>query len=72
MNAPEKCPKCGGRMEDGFVLDQSHGARLVSRWVEGIPKLSFFDNVKVDPLRSRNIVSFRCVSCGFLESYAPD
>ena len=71
MNAPENCPKCGGRMEEGFVLDQSHAARLVSRWVEGIPRLSFFGNVKVDALRRRNIVSFRCASCGFLESYAP-
>jgi hypothetical protein len=22
MNVPEKCPKCCGRMEEGFVLDQ--------------------------------------------------
>lgn len=72
MNAPEKCSKCGGRMEEGFVLDQSHGARFVSRWVEGVPKFSFLGNVKVDGLRRRNIVSFRCVSCGLLESYAPD
>ena len=72
MNAPEKCPKCGGRMEEGFVLDQSHSARLVSRWVEGKPVVSFFMGAKINGRAQRDIVSFRCIACGFLESYAPD
>lgn len=71
MNAPEKCPKCGGRMEEGFVLDQSHAARLVSCWVEGTPEMTFFGNAKIFDRTKRDIRSFRCVACGFLESYAP-
>ena len=70
MNAPEKCSKCGGRMVEGFVLDQSHAARLVSKWVEGKPEVSFFMGAKVDGRAQIPIQSFRCVVCGFLESYA--
>lgn len=72
MNVPEKCPKCGGRMEEGFVLDQSHLTRFVSCWVEGSPEKTFLGNTKVSDRRQRNIRSFRCVACGFLESFAPD
>lgn len=72
MNAPEKCPKCGGRMVEGFVLDQSHGARLVSSWVSGKPEPAFWTGTKIRGREQFKIRSFRCVYCGFLESYASD
>lgn len=72
MNAPVQCPKCGGRMEVGFIFEYIHTCRQVSQWVEGKPEISFFMGAKIDGRAQRDIRSFRCVSCGFLEFYAPD
>ena len=56
-------------MEEGFVLDNADGgARRVSEWVEGAPQTSFWLGLKVS--EARKIVTYRCESCGFLESYA--
>ena len=70
MNTPDKCPKCGGRMEEGFILEHVNACRHVSRWVEGKPEISFFMGARVDGRVQLQIQSFRCVVCGLLESYA--
>ena len=41
-HTPQQCPKCHGRMEQGFVLDQTYGARVVSHWAAGPPLKSFW------------------------------
>lgn len=69
-NAPQRCPKCGGGMEQGFVLDNTHGARIVSQWVEGAPQTSFWQGTKAPKEKLVPIGAFRCASCGFLEQYA--
>jgi hypothetical protein len=65
------CPKCGGAMVQGFVVDFHHGgSRRVSSWVEGAPQKSFwFGTTAADP-KGIPIGSFRCKKCGFLESFA--
>lgn len=68
-NAPE-CPKCKGEMEEGFTLDVTHGSRLVSGWVAGAPERSFWVGIKVKGKRHKSITTWRCKSCGYLESYA--
>jgi hypothetical protein len=65
----QPCPKCGGQMERGFIIDHSHTARAVSQWAAGTPKSSFWQGTKL-PDESQPIGTFRCSSCGFLESYA--
>lgn len=36
MNQPVlSCPKCNGEMLEGFVMDSTFGAALVSQWVKG-------------------------------------
>jgi hypothetical protein len=72
MKPPEKCLKCGGRMAEGFVLDQSQACRLVSKWVEGKPEVSFFMGARINGREQHEIRSYRCIVCGFLESYAPE
>lgn len=65
------CPKCGGAMEEGFIIDYGQymfAAKHVSSWVQGPPKLSWCGALG-DETR-RRIQSIRCVKCGFLESYA--
>ena len=69
MNTIE-CPKCKERMEEGFLLDKTHGANLWTRWVSGPPERSFWTGVKLRGKRILNVRTFRCTSCGLLESYA--
>lgn len=65
-----RCPKCDGRMEQGFVLDNTYGGRLVSQWAPGAPQKSFWLGTKLPDDELIPIGVFRCEQCGFLESYA--
>jgi hypothetical protein len=67
---PRQCAKCGGKMEQGFVMDFSHGARLVSQWAKGAPEKSFWFATKMPEEKLIAIGTFRCAECGYLESYA--
>jgi hypothetical protein len=66
MKTPSKCPKCGGEMREGFILDH----RLASRWIAGKPEASFFGDIKAKGREQRQIESYCCVGCGYLELYA--
>ncbi len=71
MNHPS-CPRCGGRFQEGFILDQGdHGSRAQSAWVEGPPEKSFWTGLKLRGKIRIPVVTHRCTQCGFLESYAP-
>lgn len=67
---PETCPKCSGHMEQGFVPDNTYGARLVSHWAPGAPRKSFWQGTKLPAAKLVPIGTFRCESCGYLEEYA--
>ena len=71
------CPKCNGEMDQGFVIDNTYGAALVSQWMKGPPKAAkFFGKVLATIVKTPKpadlipIGTFRCSACGFLESYA--
>jgi len=68
--APQLCPKCGAGMEQGFVLDNTYGARIVSQWAAGAPLKSFWTGTKLPDEKLVPIGTYRCSSCGFLELYA--
>jgi len=63
------CPKCQGDMVQGYVLDFTPVGVRVSVWNAGRPKKAFLAGVK-DSTSQIPIATFRCQSCGFLESYA--
>jgi hypothetical protein len=66
-----RCPKCGGPMAQGFVVDfHQGGARRVSSWVAGAPQKSFWRGTTAPDLTGVPIGTFRCETCGFLESFA--
>jgi hypothetical protein len=57
-------------MAQGFVLDNTYGGRAVSHWVAGAPEESFWTGTNVSEKQMIPIGTFRCTSCGYLESYA--
>lgn len=64
------CPKCQSKMTEGFIVDQGYGRRFVSQWVEGVPATGFWMGVKLSTQRRIDTQTYRCTSCGYLESYA--
>ena len=66
MKTAAKCPKCGAEMEEGFTLEH----RQAARWISGQPETSFLGDIKASGREHRAIESYRCVVCGYLESYA--
>jgi len=58
-------------MVRGFVVEHMQaGASAVEAWVEGPPKVSVWTRLKLPLLGKLPVATFRCESCGFLESYA--
>ncbi|HVT27026.1 MAG TPA: hypothetical protein VHE81_03305, partial [Lacipirellulaceae bacterium] len=70
---PQVCPKCGGGMEDGFIAALSTPRYLyphyLSRWARGAPARSFLFGIWL-PRELLPTRTYRCTSCGYLESYA--
>lgn len=66
------CPKCMGKMEDGFILELANQvSSAATEWVAGAPESSFLTfGIKTSGRQRWPIQSFRCTSCGYLESYA--
>lgn len=71
MPIPSSCPKCQGRMAEGFVVDQTYGSSALGRWYEGQPVKSIWTGLKTRGRAHHDLVTWRCGRCGYLESYAP-
>lgn len=70
MDSSLTCPKCKSQMESGFIVDSGP---MVSSWVAGPPKLGFLilgflKTLKIGEVRE--ITTYRCTGCNYLESYA--
>jgi hypothetical protein len=57
-------------MDEGFIVDDTHGGVMQSQWTEGKPKVSFWFGVRVAKKERHAVTTYRCPSCGYLESYA--
>ncbi|PCJ56943.1 MAG: hypothetical protein COA79_17550 [Planctomycetota bacterium] len=71
------CPKCEGQMQKGFLVDRTHKNPVAEHciqqeWVEGDPdqKSSVMGGLKISTKTCLKTISYRCVKCGYLESYA--
>lgn len=65
------CPRCGGTMSEGVILDHGdYGSVNVSTFQSGPPRKSFWCGFKQSKEDQHAITTFRCNRCGFLESYA--
>ena len=65
-----QCPKRERAMEEGFIPDVAYGAVLLGSWAEGTPEKGWTGSVKMKGRRKLDIITYRCTSCGYLESYA--
>ena len=71
MNPPDViCGKCGGAMGIGAIADFAHGSSKQSRWVGGEPKETFWSGLQTGDRAQFKVATYRCESCGYLESYA--
>ncbi len=62
-----KCPKCGGEMEEGMIADKTSQINISTEQNWGTKKkFAGFGGLE----NEHEVMTFRCVNCGFLESYA--
>ena len=70
--AMERCMRCDGELEKGFLLDRGESDfTRQADWASGEPNDAFF---RFSAVKSGNkklpVVTYRCKSCGRLESFA--
>lgn len=71
MPKSHSCPKCAGTMTLGFIADATYGAYGVAKWVAGEAEKSVWTGIKIKGKEQRDVESWRCNRCGFIENYAP-
>ena len=55
----------------GFTLAEAEGGRPVGKWIQGDPQVPWTRfGVKIAERAQYPIQTYRCVKCGYLESYA--
>jgi hypothetical protein len=66
------CPRCGGSMEQGYIIDVGYGKTAVPKWVAGEPTTSLWagGGLKLRGKDQLEVSTYRCRGCGYLESYA--
>jgi hypothetical protein len=69
----DRCIRCDGPLEKGFMIDKGDSDMTrQARWASGEPNTSFW---KLSAVQSGKVtlpvVTFRCTTCGRLESFAP-
>jgi Domain of unknown function (DUF6487) len=64
-----RCLRCNGEMEGGFVLDYGLDRKNPATWVEGSPEAGLLGTTTRGK-RQRRISTFRCRQCGWLDSFA--
>jgi hypothetical protein len=66
-----ECTRCHVQMESGWVPDNTQRGLLRENWCPGEPQPSFWTLLKVENKdKVVPVTTFRCPSCGYLESYA--
>jgi len=68
---PSVCSKCGSNLVQGYSVECIvAGYTRVGFWIEGEAKKTWHGALVPSEDQCTPIAHFRCVSCGFLESYA--
>ena len=74
MDLAANCSKCKCAMEEGYMVEWHGKFALSEKWYPGIPVESQFVGLKtgmfdLDLKQARPTTTYRCTSCGYLESY---
>ncbi len=64
------CAECGGPMTAGWLMDETHGGRHPTYWVEGEAEKSFWVGTKLSGRAVYVTEALRCEGCGALRLYA--
>jgi ribosomal protein S27AE len=64
-----ECPKCRGPMDEGFMLDHTHGGYETPTFVLGQLRKRWW-GIQTKGQTKFSVITFRCSRCGFLESHA--
>ena len=70
------CPKCKGQLDEGYIANiPVYGTLLKAlnsrmKWVPGKAEQNTMGYVKYPRDGVKPVKTFRCASCGYLESYA--
>jgi hypothetical protein len=64
------CPRCEDAMEPGFLIDHGYGTVYPAAWVAGIAEWSRWLGTRLKGKTKLPVTTFRCRSCGRLESFA--
>jgi hypothetical protein len=70
MSLALNCSKCNGQMEEGIVVDLNYQGAIPSMWVEDRPGNGAVSGAVHNDKRKVKTITYRCSSCGFLDSYA--
>lgn len=57
-------------MEAGLMLDRKDGASVQPTWIKGTADKGFFGHIKEGGRERLPVLTFRCPTCGRLESFA--
>jgi hypothetical protein len=68
----DRCIRCDGELEKGFMLDKGDSDITgQAQWASGAPSTSFWRLSAVESgSKTLPVVTYRCKSCGRLESFA--
>ncbi len=69
----ERCIRCDGELEKGFMLDKGESdITSQAKWASGEPNTSLLRfSAAQSGSRKLPVVTYRCRNCGRLESFAP-
>lgn len=70
INAPD-CLRCQTKMEVGFTMDRNRNVYTVPEWIPGLPDPGLFGFLHQVNEPRRQVLTFCCPRCGYLESYVP-
>ena len=69
MAESKQCPKCSGKMAQGYLKEIGNYGNNRNVFAP-IDDAAF--PVKGVATQRREVIVYRCTTCGFLEMYAPD
>jgi hypothetical protein len=69
MIRDNRCSRCQGALEDGFLADETSNGTADIHWASGPANRSRWFGVRMKGRRKLAVTAYRCRDCGHLELY---